>query len=179
MPVALFDEPAPDFSDPLGLLAACHQRMLGFCDLLERLQPWVESHGIDDDATEAARRVMHYFDTAGELHHRDEEADLFPLLASEESLRPLIERLQREHQTLDQHWQVLARQLRALLQGQTDLTALRAAIDSFCSVHREHIRMENQQLLPAAGSLLSAAQLRALGRTMSARRHAAAGAGGK
>ena len=48
--MSLLSPPAPDFNDPLGLLAACHQRILGFCDLLERLGPWIDANGLDKEA---------------------------------------------------------------------------------------------------------------------------------
>ena len=40
-------ESAPDFSDPLGLLKACHQNILVFCDQLEELAQKIESDPID------------------------------------------------------------------------------------------------------------------------------------
>ena len=35
--MSLLRPAAPDFSDPLGLLAACHERMLANCALLQRM----------------------------------------------------------------------------------------------------------------------------------------------
>lgn len=168
--MSLLGQPAPDFSDPLGMLAACHGRMLGFCDLLERLPAWIEANGIDDEACAASRRVIRYFSTAGQLHHQDEEEDLFPLLVDDAGLSGLIERLRDEHRTLDSAWQTLAPQLDDLLDRRCKLPVLSAAIDTFCNGYRAHLRIENQQLLPKARTLLDAGQLAALGKCMAARR---------
>lgn len=168
--MSLLDNPVPDFSDPLGLLAACHQRMLGFCDLLERLEHWLESHGLDKDASDSAQSVVRYFSSAALLHHEDEELVLFPMLAGDPKLGALIDRLQREHRELEQLWASLARQLDRLLTGTYDQTGLHAAVTPFCSAYRRHIHDENSAVLPQAGRLLSDTQLHALGRSMQARR---------
>ena len=49
-----FPESAPDFTDPLGLLRACHQRMLDHCERLLRLADHLQDHGADSDAQQAA-----------------------------------------------------------------------------------------------------------------------------
>ena len=166
----LLNAAAPDFNDPLGLLAACHQRMLGFCELLERLVPWIEANGPATDATDSAQRVLRYFNTAGVLHHQDEETDLFPMLDGDPELGPLIERLQQEHRELDRLWAALARQLDGLLNDDHDQAALQATVAAFCSAYRNHIDDENSRVLPQARKRLSDAQLRALGQSMAARR---------
>ena len=168
--MSLLQPPAPDFSDPLGLLAACHQRMLGFCGLLERLGPWLESHPLDNDVRQGIQRVIHYFGTAGEHHHRDEEQDLFPLLDSDEALAPLLARLRAEHREQEHLWQALAGQLHPLLRGKCDLPALDAAIAPFCAAYRRHIEQEERHVLSAATARLTVAQLQQLGRSMASRR---------
>lgn len=168
--MSLLGEPAPDFSDPLALLAACHQRMLGLCDLLERLPAWINAHGVDDEAVTGARRVRHYFETAARLHHRDEEQDLFPLLHHDPALARLITELCREHAQLEDMWQPLAERLEQMEQQGSAPTGLEQAIAPFCSAYRRHIERENGELLPRAGTLLSAQQCATLGARMAARR---------
>jgi len=168
--VSLLDSAAPDFSDPLGLLAACHQRMLGFCELLERMQPWLRSRGVDKDASESAKRVLRYFNTAGALHHLDEEVDLFPMLGNDHRIGVLIDRLRAEHRALEQGWTELARQLEGLLNGHYDPEAFDAAVTPFCAGYRSHIHDEESELLARAKSRLSETQLRKLGESMAARR---------
>ena len=166
----LLNPAAPNFSDPLGLLAACHERMLGFCDLLERLDPWIEEHGLDQDANDGARSILRYFNTAARLHHEDEELDLFPMLSGDATLRPLVRRLQAEHRELEQLWSALARELDGLLNGRHRQAELHAAVAPFCYAYRRHIRDEENHILPQAKARLSEAQLRTLGASMRARR---------
>ena len=163
-------EPVPDFSDPLGLLAACHRRMLDFCELLGRMPTHIAMYGIDGEVTDAAWRIMHYFDTAAVLHHLDEERDLFPLLAKQTTLAPLIDRLQSQHRELECRWQTLASQLRQIPSGTFEAAAFRDAAERYRDACREHIDREESQLLPAAQACLDSHELRALGHAMAVRR---------
>jgi len=70
----------PDFDDPLGVLRACHERMLAQCNTLQGLVTHVAHNGVDDEARSAIGNVIHYFTTSALHHHQDEEQDLFPLL---------------------------------------------------------------------------------------------------
>ena len=168
--MSLLSPSAPDFNDPLGLLAACHQRILGFCDLLERLGPWIDTNGLDKEALDGARSVMRYFSTAAQLHHDDEELDLFPLLRDDATLNTLLNRLQQEHRDLERHWARLAKQLDALLRHDYDRAAYRAAMTPFCAAYRQHIHAENDAILPWAEERLSEEQRMTLGQSMAARR---------
>ena len=162
--------PAPDYTDPLGLLSACHRRMLGFCDLLARIQPHLATRGVDEEAMDATRRIIHYFDTAATLHHLDEEQDLFPLLTDQPTLAPLLEHLQAEHRELESRWQTLASQLRHILEDTIEAEAFEDAVKLFCDACREHIDREETQLLPTARACLHSQELQRLGRAMAARR---------
>lgn len=168
--VSLLGQPAPDFSDPLGMLAACHGRMLGFCDLLDRLPAWIGEHGIDEEVHTGCQRVIRYFSTAARLHHQDEEDDLFPLLVGNADMVELITRLRAEHQTLESAWQALERQLDGVLEARHDPQALATTIGQFCTAYRAHIDIENRHLLPKARTLLGTDRLTRLGESMAARR---------
>ena len=91
---------APTFEQPLHMLQACHERVLRMCTLLERLQKHAATKGADDQARQAARDILRYFDLAAPLHHQDEELHVFPLLLAESTpeVRALVTRLQQEHQ---------------------------------------------------------------------------------
>lgn len=166
----LHAEAAPDFGDPLGLLSACHRRMLSFCELLSRMPPHLAKRGVDAEALDAARRVVRYFDLAAPLHHLDEECDLFPLLSGTPPLGPLVDRLRAQHRELEREWLRLAELLRQLDDGVFDAAAFRYAAEAFCRSCREHIETEEKQLLPAARSRLEPEQLRRLGQAMARRR---------
>lgn len=165
--------PAPTFDDPLGMLAACHERIAAQCALLEKLVPHIKLHGCDEQARQAAVGVLRYFDTAGQHHHQDEEQDLFPqLLAGTDPVAAsLISRILAEHRTLEENWQALRPRLLAIAEAaSTQLDA--QVVTRFNAGYAAHIALENKELLPLAERLLDAAQRETLGRRMAARRGA-------
>ena len=152
----------PGFDDPLGLLRACHNRILAHCDLLESL--------LKQPDQETATRVHRYFSTSALLHHRDEEEGLFPRI-NRQSLKiaELVHRLKQEHAELDRLWGRIAADLKSLpADGFSD--PLIADMHEYCRLNRAHITLENTELLPAATGILSQHDLGALGETMAARR---------
>ena len=161
-------ETAPDFSDPLALLTACHGRMLGLCELLERLPAHQATHGNDDELSAAANRLLRYFDQAAPLHHQDEEQDLLPLLGGR--LEPEIRhRLETEHEEQHALWARLRTDLLAAVDGRArPLEAAR--IHAFVEACRDHIAFEETQVLPLARTALNAEALARLGQAMAARR---------
>jgi len=164
------DSELPGFDDPLGLLRACHTKILEHCELLERLA--AAPHGDDgaDGLRERARRVISCFANSARLHHLDEEHDLFPLLARQSlKLADLIHALKREHHALDELWTGLETVLKQFPQP-ADPDRFSADAARFCALNREHVRRENLEFLPLAASSLSSVQLRDLGAAMAARR---------
>ncbi len=160
----------PDFDDPIGLLRACHERMLANCDTLEKLVAHIGEKGFDMEAQSAISRVAKYFNTSAVHHHEDEEQDLFPLLNGQSlKLADLIYRLKQEHAKLDTLWQQL---LADLKQGPAlaDNPDFAAHAEAFCTAVREHIDLENRELLFMAQHSLSSRQLEDIGRAMARRR---------
>lgn len=160
----------PDFSDPLGLLRACHERMLTNCDTVEKLVPHLRENGLDDEARSAITRIVRYFTTSAVHHHEDEEQDLFPLLNGQSlKLAEIIYRLKQDHQQLDTLWKQLAADLqqRDTLAENPDFPDHAA---QFCSAYRKHIDTENRELLFIAQHSLSTRQLEEIGHSMAKRR---------
>jgi hemerythrin-like domain-containing protein len=167
----LLGAPAPGPEDPIGMLRACHGRMLEHCALLERLVAHLDGPGQDAQTTSAAARIQRYFDTAALDHHQDEEQDLFPMLAKLETARELIRQLKAMHPELETQWRGLKPLMDALVRDkEIDLKELQARSGRFVSAFRDHIDQENTQLLPLAEQALSASQKRTLGERMAARR---------
>jgi len=170
-----FTTPAPDFQHPLQLLSACHGRINSFNDLLLRLPPHLEVNGSDQDARQAAERILKYFDTAGQHHHEDEERNLFPVLhdiAKTEGNREilgLLELLVAQHREMTQAWQELRLYLLTVMEGGEVLPAA-MSVERFIGLYNEHMPLEDKVLLPYASRVLSAAQLEALGEAMAERR---------
>ncbi len=160
----------PDFDDPLGILRACHERMLTHCDILQRLVPHIKENGVDDEARSAIGKVVHYFTTGAVHHHQDEEQDLFPQLIHQSlKLAEIIHRLKQEHVELVGLWDQLQQDMSkaSTLAENTDFPA---HVDQFCNAYREHINYENSELLGMAQHILSQRQLEDLGRAMARRR---------
>jgi hemerythrin-like domain-containing protein len=165
-------ETLPGFDDPIALLRACHQKMLAQCDLLDAVVAQARSGELDDAARKAAQDITRYFSSSAPLHHRDEEEDLFPRI-NRQSLRiaELVHNLKRQHQELDKLWKILAPELQRLPEDGFSGDFLEAA-GRFCELSREHIKLENMELLPLVASSLSQQELGYIGEAMAKRRGA-------
>jgi hemerythrin-like domain-containing protein len=160
----------PDFNDPLGLLRACHERMLAQCDTLEKLPAHIAANGVDAEARSAISNAVSYFSRSAVHHHQDEEEDLFPLLQHQSlKLADMIYRLKQEHEQLAARWESLA----AAFRKPGDLgenPEFATQLQQFCGLYREHIKFENEDLLAMAQHILSQRQLEEMGDAMARRR---------
>lgn len=167
-----FPKPAPDFNDPIGLVLACHQRMLGHCELLQRLAEHLILSGADEDAMDAARKVHRYFSTAARHHHDDEEQDIFPRAArASEAMAQVVERLRQDHEAIDRAWQDIGPMLvdpRHI--GDTEM--FQGLAERFCALYREHIAREETEFFSQVSNLLSADDLQQIAAAMQQRRQA-------
>jgi hemerythrin-like domain-containing protein len=155
-------EPLPGFDDPVGLLRACHDRMLLHCGLLEQL--------LESPDSAKAQQVVRYFSTSATLHHRDEEEDLFPLINRQSmKVAELLHELRKQHVRLDELWNTLSAHLRNIPAEGFDADFHTRATE-FCTLCREHVQRENRELLPLVSSSLSRQQLGMVGEQMAARR---------
>ncbi|PLC48659.1 cation-binding protein [Pollutimonas subterranea] len=170
-----YSGPAASVEVPLEMLAACHHRIERQCDTLKRLSAHLRLHGSDAQAGSAATAIMRYFDTSALHHHADEEQDLFPALIESMAgsdavcIRELTERLAADHRRLEAMWKRLKPSLqqveaRALALLDQDL------VESFINLYDTHMRLEEDELLPMAGRLLSDDEITRIGRAMRKRR---------
>ncbi len=160
----------PGFDDPLGLLVACHTKILHHCDLLEQLVTGIGFAAEKQEQRDMARRIHTYFSNSARLHHQDEETDLFPLLARQSlKLADLVHALRQEHEQLDALWSRLEVGLKRITQLD-DPQDFIAATTRFCALSRQHVQREDTELLPVAASSLSSEQLKDIGIAMAARR---------
>lgn len=172
-----FSTPAANMDEPLEMLAACHDRIERQCATLQRLLSHLKTVGADEAARAAANGVIRYFTAAALHHHADEEEDLFPALIEAMAgsdavcLRALTESLMCEHRTLAVHWQRLHPLLEKVGAGETPPEDIFAATaTALVAAYAQHIRRENDELLPLAARLLDADELARLGRAMADRR---------
>lgn len=168
---------AASFEQPFEMLQACHERVERMLSLLDRIQSHVHENGPDEQARQAARDVMRYFDLAAPHHHRDEELHVFPpVLARGEADRvAIVQRLLKEHRQMETGWIRARAVLAALAEGRIDRLepAQQAALQDFASLYAGHLAAEEQLAYPAAQALLAPADLEAMGAEMMARRGAA------
>lgn len=167
---SLLGQAAPDFNDPLGLLRACHERMLAQCNVLERLPAHIAAKGADDEARSAIRAAVQYFTTSARHHHQDEEQDLFPILNRQSlKLADRVYTLKQEHARLEAAWDALANAFKKSgeLAGNSEFPSL---IENFCALYRAHIEFENREILSIAQHILSQRQLEDMGDAMARRR---------
>ena len=171
------DEPgiltqAPDFENPLGLIQACHERILFHCDLLDKLTDYIARNEIDKEASDAGRRIHRYFNTAGKLHHQDEEKDLFPRLVRVSlKLADIINQLKQGHQQLDRLWESIVPSLSNLYKlDKNTLAQFSEQCHEFSALNRQHLEFEEEELLSIARHLISSDDMLLIGKSMRERR---------
>jgi hemerythrin-like domain-containing protein len=167
----LSEQAAPSFDDPLGMLVACHGRIKRQFATLARLQQHLPEHGISDDARNAARAVLRYFDTAAVNHHADEEESVFPRLVRlrGSEAQTIADELERDHERLAMRIARLRPYLVAIERGErADLPA--DVVEDARAAYEAHIAREESALIPLANAALDAAALREIGAEMARRR---------
>ena len=166
------------FSEPTGLLSDCHRRIEMFLASLERVGAIIDKP-LNAEARSALETALRYFRESAPKHTADEEESLFPRLrqkedpALQEAIRTLSP-LEQEHRRAESLHSEVDRLGRASFNGGVlsgpDARAFRQAIAELLSIYKEHIRFEDEVLLPAAGRVLSPTEKVAIASEMAARR---------
>ncbi|EHR69565.1 hemerythrin HHE cation binding domain-containing protein [Burkholderiales bacterium JOSHI_001] len=171
-PLTLHRAPSAGFEQPFEMLAACHERVDRMLRLLRRLRAHLLAVGWDDNARQAARDVMRYFDQAAPAHHEDEERHVFPALRAAGLHGETVQRLQREHQEMAALWPaVRTLLLRVDLGPWTPVTPDEdGTLEQYAALYEWHMAAENELVFPAAAQQLDAAATAAMGEEMSRRR---------
>ena len=171
-----FNTPAVGFEQPFAMLEACHERVQRTLGLLALLRAHVHDNGVDDNARQAASDVLRYFDIAAPLHHQDEELHVFPLLLAHGSAAVVaqVQALQADHDRMAVQWQATRALLQALAGGRkTSFSAEEnTVLARFAEGYGTHIRTEEEEIYPAARTLLDAQALQRMGKEMRQRRGA-------
>ncbi|WP_226464001.1 hemerythrin domain-containing protein [Hydrogenophaga taeniospiralis] len=170
---------AATFEQPFEMLTACHERVDRMLRLLDRLCQHLDAKGHDEQAAQAARDVMRYFDLAAPDHHEDEERHVFPrlLAGNDENVKTVVRRLQQDHRDMTVNWVEAREVLRRVCEGSVPTwSALsetdRATLARFAGLYADHIRAEEDTVYPAASALIDAPELQRMGAEMAARRTA-------
>lgn len=163
---------APTFDNPLGMLRACHRRIEKQLATLDRLQRHLPEHGCDDDARNAARAILRYFDTAAINHHADEERSIFPRLVATvgNEAQGIASELERDHRQLATQWDRVRPLLVGIAAGQRANLSPREVLE-LREAYARHIALEESTLIPLAESAFDGDTLRMIGEEMAARRN--------
>jgi hemerythrin-like domain-containing protein len=124
------------------------------------------------------RAMIHYVDEFPEqLHHPKEDAFLFPPLAARvPEAQALVDSLRGEHKQGAQLVRELERALLLFEDGWPDGgVQFRSAVDAYADFHWQHMRKEEQQILPLAERYLTARDWEAIDRAFDANRDPIAG----
>ena len=166
---------APDFGQPIAVLKHCHDRIRKQLNTLQNLLAHLPQHGADEQARQAARAVLKYFNNAAHLHHEDEEHNLLPMLdatardADAAVLQEMMPRLLEQHRQMDADWLIIKSQLDKIATG-TDTALSASTVEKFVADYTAHMEQEEQNIAPMAKRLFSPAQMRELGDAMQTRR---------
>ena len=162
-----------DFHNPLGLLSDCHRRIERFLGVLLTLSR--TRHGGPLEPAEAAslRAALDYFREAAPKHTADEEESLFPRMRAAGALEGL-DLLELDHQLSSvAHNEVEAFGRAWLATGtlpKESAERMAVMLQQLSDMYAAHIAVEDREIFPAAGRVLTSAQLAAVGREMENRR---------
>lgn len=179
MPVQIGAAPAHPFTEPVGLLSACHRRIEMFLDVILRVSMEWPGRALEGSARESLSTALRYFREMAPQHNQDEEESLFPRLRALDSaearqLLQLMDALEREHaEASPQHARVdelASKWLNGEVLSAAEFQELHRVSSDLREFYRKHIAFEDKTLFPAAQRLLPADVLRQIGREMGARR---------
>lgn len=179
MPITIGKKPDRDYSDPLGLLSDCHRRIEQFLGVLIEVTGQARGAELNEDQRNGLEAALKYFREATPKHTSDEEESLFPrmLESSDERARSAISRLDElhsDHEKADTaHAEVEALGNQWISIGtlsSESIERLRALLEQLQSTYEKHIAVEDNEIFPLAGQILSSADIAAVGQEMAARR---------
>lgn len=171
-PVVLHPSPGASFDEPFEMLGACHERVTRMLALLQRLRSHLPAHGADEQAAQAARDVMRYFDEAAPRHHDDEELHVLPVLRAA-GRGDVADRLHADHLAMHEAWASLRDRLQEVASGRwsADHAApLDSLAEAFAAMYREHVPLEDDVAYPLVRERIGAQALHAMSLDMAARR---------
>ncbi len=167
------------FDEPLGLLSDCHRRIERFLGAMLSVSRNLRGAHLDETSRDMLRQGLRYFATSAPRHTEDEEASLFPRLRASTERRAAealgtLEALEADHREAEQRHAAVDALVRRWIEtdrlSDEDATTLVEHLEFLSAAYARHIGIEDHDLFPAAASILSAADLEAIGREMAERR---------
>lgn len=147
--------------DPFVLFLDAHEEIRSALATLQRLSALMPGTSPTDQDRNDAQGLAGFLERHILPHHREEERDFWPLVAradgtpeEREAVHRLAQRLQAEHQELEQRWTDVASGLRELAAGRA--TGINGtALAELAQRYREHAMLEDEVLVPLARHLLA------------------------
>ncbi len=179
MPVLIGDTPQAGFGEPLRLMSDCHRRVEKFLGVLVRIAVERQGGPLDAEHRTALEAALRYFRNAAPWHTQDEEVSLFPRMrrCSDPRARQAmaqIDALEADHAAAAPLHDGVERLGRRWLDrgrlSPDDAARLSHLLDELRATYVRHIAVEDTEVFPLAGQVLSDAALRAVGREMADRR---------
>lgn len=158
-------------TDAIDFLLECHERIRRFSGIAVRLAE--EAHAPAVDAADAARQLLRYFRESLPDHALDEDGTLTPRLLDHTPLElaDALNRQARDHAEHEATLAALCRHWERIAAGEpTDRVELVTLSRSLRAHFAEHLRLEEEEIFPAARRILGQDELRRLGAAMRDRR---------
>ncbi len=131
-----------------------HRQIIDGLGQLDSLLALLTQPGEETRATALAARICRFFGTIARDHHELEETRVFPSLleGANAGWRAHVQRLQQDHDWLEEDWMELEPHLQAIANGYRGdhLEFLREALPGFNALYHEHIALEESLVYPEA-----------------------------
>jgi hemerythrin-like domain-containing protein len=160
-------------------LSDCHRRIEHFLHVLVVVDAEAAGGPLKPAHRSALEASLRYFAIAAPKHTADEEQSLFPRLRGSTdpaavAAMMLVDRLEHDHDEADAYHTAVAvlveRWLAEDCLRPPDARELRERLAQLQALYQRHIKVEDEELFPAAAQVLDRTQLRQIGREMAARR---------
>ena len=133
-----------------GPMDQTHREIAQVLTQMETLRALLAQPARQTEGSALATRICDFFNGPARAHHEAEETLVFPgLLAGHDAaVRAQVQRLQQDHNWIEEDWLELEPHLQAVAQGYSaeHLAFLRPALDEFTSLYREHLAVEEALL---------------------------------
>jgi hemerythrin-like domain-containing protein len=150
---------------PRERLDHSHRRLEGELLSLEGAAQAIVESPNDLSAWQSIQEVLAYLQRAAIRHEADEEESVFPRLATHPALRSLLTRLRGEHRSQSK----LVAALAGAAENKDPKEVLRVT-KRLAASYRDHIDIEDRELLPAMSRHIDAESLNEIANEMAARR---------
>ncbi|MFW5443947.1 MAG: hemerythrin domain-containing protein [Methylococcaceae bacterium] len=166
-----FIDPATDFSSGLQVITDYHQDFLTRGVQLVELAKEIKKQGMTEQLANQCMAMYCHYSHATNLHHKDEEEALFPLLVDQSSLIiGMIERLIMDHEEIEESWAAISTRI-SKPELITNFDHFLHLTIGFEKILRDHLTREDEDFAPQIKKVLTPEQLKQAGEKMSEIRH--------